>query len=138
MQRDNVEIVRRFFDAFNAGDYRTNLELLAPDVQYHELEGMPGARGMVGVYTGRDEVARWYTEFLGEWDPGFRSEPVELTELGDGRILVLEHWRGVAVQSRVEVEASATSLYTIRDGLVAEIRYFRTREEALEAVGRLP
>ena len=60
---------------FNAGDYEASLALMAPDIEYHELEGMPGARGMVGVYHGREELARWFVEFLGEWDEGLSPPP---------------------------------------------------------------
>jgi ketosteroid isomerase-like protein len=43
MLEDDVEIVRHSYEAFNAGDYATTLSLMSPDIEYHELEGMPGA-----------------------------------------------------------------------------------------------
>jgi ketosteroid isomerase-like protein len=135
MSRENVELIRGLYDAFNTQNYQASLELMAPDVEYHELEGMPGARGMVGIYYGREEVARWFGEFLSEWDEGFQSEPTEITELADGRILVVETWRGRGAQSGAEVEALATAVYTIREGQVSLIRYFATRAEAVESAG---
>ena len=133
MSRENVEVVRRLYEAFNAGDYEMSLELMAPDIEYHELEGMPGARGMVGVYHGREELARWFGEFLSEWEPGFQSEPAEITELEDGRVVVVETWRGRGAQSGAEVQANAVALYTIRGGRITHIRYFSTKAEAVEA-----
>ena len=130
-----MEVLRRWTDAFNEGDFETTLALTADDIEYHELEGMPGARGMVGVYNGKGELTRWFIEFLGDWEPGFRNEPVETLELDDGRVLRVERWRGRGLRSEVDVEMPAVGLYTVRDGKVACCRYFATKAEALEAVG---
>ena len=137
MSRENVELLRRFYEAFNARDYQTSLDLLAADVEYHELQGMPGARGMVGVYNGKEELTRWFMEFLGGWEPGFRNEPVETIELDNKRVLRIELWQGRGLRSAVDVEMRAVGLYTVREGKVACCRYFATKAEALEAVGLL-
>jgi len=133
-QPDAIDVLDRFTEAFNAGDFETTLALTAEDIEYHELPGMPGARGMVGVYRGKDELVRWYTEFLSGWESGFRNDPVETIQLDDGRVLRLERWRGRGTSSGVEVEMSAVGVYTVRDGKVSCCRYFATKEEALEAV----
>ncbi len=140
MSQENLaptEVLSRWTEAFNTGDYETTLALTADDVEYHELRGMPGARGMVGVYNGKEEVTRWFIEFLSGWESGFRNDPVETMELDDGRVLRLETWRGRGLKSAVEVEMSAVGLYTVRDGKVACCRYFKTKAEALESVGLL-
>src|SRR5215207_8909326 len=134
-QPSPVEVLCRWTEAFNEGDYETTLALTADDIEYHELEGMPGARGMAGVYNGKDDVTRWFIEFLGGWESGFRNDPVETTELEDGRVLRVERWRGRGLKSAVEVEMSALGLYTVRDGKVTCCRYFKTKAKALEAVG---
>ena len=128
-------MVGRLYDAFNSGDYQASLDLMAPDIEYHELEGFPGARGMVGIYRGRDEVARWFAEVRGAWEPGFQSQADEVTELKDGKVLVVETWRGRAVQSGATVSRTATAVYVVRESQISEIRYFGSKGEALEAVG---
>ena len=132
-----MEVLRRWTDAFNEGDFETTLALTADDIEYHELEGMPGARGMVGVYNGKEELTRWFMEFLGGWEPGFRNEPVETIELDNKRVLRIELWQGRGLRSAVDVEMRAVGLYTVREGKVACCRYFATKAEALEAVGLL-
>jgi ketosteroid isomerase-like protein len=127
----NRKVLQRWFDSFEAGDYATTIDCMAEDVEYHELPGWPGTREGA-VYRGREEVVAWYTELLGEWD-GLVSEPGEITELDDGQVLVNETWRARGRQSGVDVEMRAASVFTIRDGRIARVRYFRTRDEALGA-----
>lgn len=123
------DVLSRLYDAFNVGDYEAAVELLAPEVEYHELPGMLGAKDIVGVYRGRQEVMRWLGEFLGEWET-FRSEPEHMTELGAGQVLVTEKWRGRSRHSGVDVAMTVAALYTVRDGQIARQRYFRSPEEA--------
>jgi ketosteroid isomerase-like protein len=115
--------------AFNADDYEASLELMAPDVEYHELPGMPGARGMVGTYRGREEVARWLGEFLNEWE-SFRSSS-EGTELGNGRVVVVENGR--SRQKRGGCGDDGGRAAHGPQGPIAWSRDFRTAEEALAA-----
>jgi hypothetical protein len=35
-----MEVLRRWTDAFNEGDFETTLALTADDIEYHELEGV--------------------------------------------------------------------------------------------------
>jgi uncharacterized protein len=134
MSQENVEIVRRMYDAFNAGDYQTSLNLMSPDIEYHELAGMPGAGQGVGVYHGHEELAQWYSEFLSQWE-SLESVPGEITELEADLVLVVETWRARGASSGVDVERTAFALYTIAEGQITSLRYFSTKAEALEAAG---
>ena len=58
-----------------------------------------------------------------------------MTALADGRVVVVETWRGRGGQGGVDVHASAAALYTIRDDLISQIRYFSDKAEALAAAG---
>ena len=73
MSQKNVEVVERMVQASNSGDFETAVELLAPDIEYQELPGIPGAGEGVGVYHGREELVKWFAEFLGGFEEGFQS-----------------------------------------------------------------
>jgi ketosteroid isomerase-like protein len=129
------ELLERWFTSFNGGDYATTLDCMAEDVEYHELPGLPGARGgssAPGVYRGKEEVVSWYVEFLAGWET-LTSEPSAIDDLGDGHVVADETWRGRGAHSGVDVEMRASSLFTVRDGRIARVEYFRTRDEALAA-----
>ena len=134
------ELLERWFTSFNDADYATTLDCMSDDVEYHELPGMPGARGgssAPGVYRGKEEVVAWYVEFLAGWE-SMTSEPSAITDLGDGHVVAEETWRGRGAQSGVDVEMHAASLFTIRDGRIARVAYFRSRDEALAAARKPP
>ena len=125
-------MLHRWFDSFEAADYATTIDCMAEDIEYHELPTWPGAREGA-VYRGKEEVVAWYTELLAEWD-GLVSEPGQITELDGGdQFLVEETWRARGRQSGVDVEMRAASIFTIRDGKIARVRYFGSMDEALEA-----
>src|SRR5262245_62636227 len=55
MSEENVELVRRAYDAFNRGDFEGWLAALDPDVEWDERYIAPDA----AVYRGHDGVRRW-------------------------------------------------------------------------------
>ena len=77
----------------------------------------------------------WYAELLANWE-SLTAEPVAIEELGGDRVLVEEAWRARGVRSGVEVDMRAAALFTIRDGRVAVVRYFRSLDAAREAASR--
>lgn len=131
MSEDNVELVRKGFEALNRGDRATMARLLAPDVEWHSLAGP-----IVGVSTirGREAMLRFWQEIL-ESIEGFRASPEEVTELGDDRVLVVARYEGRGRASGAEVDQRIATIYEIRDGMAAIVRDYESRAEALEAAG---
>jgi ketosteroid isomerase-like protein len=134
MSRENVEIVRRMYDAWMAGDYETVFSTYAPDIR---LNPDPEA-WWVGVdedYLGHDGVRR-YMRAVYEAFEDYRPEIEQIIDAGEGRVLTLavEHGRGRG--SGAEVQAMNTAhLWTLRDGKAVRLDLFMDRERALEAVG---
>jgi uncharacterized protein len=131
MSEDNVELVRKGFEALNRGDRATMARLLAPDVEWHSLAGP-----IVGVSTirGREAMLRFWQEIL-ESIEGFRARPEEVTDLGDDRVLVVARYEGRGRASGAEVDQRIATIYEIRDGMAAIVRDYESRAEALEAAG---
>jgi ketosteroid isomerase-like protein len=129
MSEENVEIVRKLFDAVGRGDPSRAFDYLDPDVVWEAIEDAPDA----GTYRGHSGVKRYMDDWLQDFeDFAFEfAEPVEV----DGR-LVLEQWgRNRGKGSGVETEIHYAAVYTFRRGKVFTVKEYNTYAEALEAAG---
>ena len=88
MSQENVEIVRRYFAAYDSGALDAIAEFWHPDIEWRAVEGYIDD---VGVIRGPDGMRQYY----GQWEETFdaiRPEIEELIEAGDQVVAVL---RGV-------------------------------------------
>lgn len=67
--------------------------------------------------------------------PGLRLEPDEVTDLGEGRLLVGLRAVGRGSESGVLTEQRGFTLYTVRRGRVARHEFFFDRDQAEKAAG---
>ncbi len=129
MSQENVEIVRRVYEAFNRSDWDAVYRDLHPD-----FEMTTPARGLdAGIFRGREEGQGYWEDFFRPYE-AVTVEPVEFFESGDQLVVFLEtrlRPRG----SSAEIEVRTGNLWTIRDGTVVSLRIFPEREQALEAAG---
>src|SRR5262245_34967109 len=127
MSQENVEVVRRAFEAFNAGE--PDFSVYHPALVYHPRADEPDP----SPHLGREAFDRLALGFM-ESFPGVEFDVVELIDVDD---LVLAstvmHGRGSA--SGADVSDVYVFVYRLRDRLVVEAREYRTREEALKAAG---
>ena len=139
MSQENVEVVRRLFEAYNRwgvnprGPQDPEVQaLLHPEIEFHTYARAPEA----GVYRGRDAVFVYHQQVFGEFEY-IRVEVDELLPAGDR---VVADWRQYTPPrgSDAEVGERVVSVFTIRDGMVVERKPFATRAEALEAAGLAP
>jgi uncharacterized protein len=131
MSQENMEIVRRFFDAFERRDREGVAALLHPQVEWHTM-GAPllGAEAMHG----RDEALRFMFEQIGE-GMDFRATLEELRELPSGQVLSVAHYEGRGVASGAPFGMTAAAIYRFEANQILFFQDFTTRDEALEAVG---
>jgi hypothetical protein len=135
MSREDVEIVRRVYEAATHGDAATVLALYDPEVEW-DTRGHPAGSitGHIGIYHGHEGVRNWFRS----WDEEFedlRYEIEELIDAGD-QVISVSTWRGRGRASGVEVEwKHHAGIWTIHDGKIVRVVWFRTRVEALEAAG---
>jgi ketosteroid isomerase-like protein len=134
MSQENVEVVRRIYDAWIAGDYETVVSAYDAEIR---LNPDPEA-SWVGIdedYLGHEGVRR-YLRAVYEAFEDYRPEIEQIIDVGEGRVLTLavEHGRGRG--SGAPVQAARTAhLWTLRAGKAVRIDLFLDRERALEAVG---
>jgi ketosteroid isomerase-like protein len=130
MTPDNVAVVRQSFKAIGSRDIDGLIELYAPDVEFLPLTG---TRVESGGYIGHAGVRAYFEEVGEVWDE-MRPHADDVRTVGDQVVVLggcLVRGRGSGALS----DAPMAWVITVRDGKVTSHRGYRTREEALEAVG---
>jgi ketosteroid isomerase-like protein len=127
MSEENVEIVRRIFDRWNAGEREIDPQAIHHDVVLHS--GMTNA-----TYHGHDGVRRYFAEI----DDQFEDWHLSIDEFRDApeeRLLALGavHLRGRG--GGVEFDQPVAWLFTFTGDQVTEVRAIPDRAQALEAAG---
>ena len=129
MSQENVEVVKRLLDAFNARDLERFSDQTTPD-----FEWSPSMVAVEGeVFFGRAGIETYFGRMIDGWDT-FRVEDGELRDLGD-RVLWSGRLEGRGRISGAPVSAPLDILYELRDGKVTQMRSFLDHAEALKAVG---
>jgi uncharacterized protein len=130
---ENVEIVRRGYELFAAGDLQGVAELFAPEAEMPAAGGL-GVEGSMGVNRGPEGMLAAMQEGLDAFEE-FRVEIEELIEAGDAVLAtVVISGRGRA--SGLEQQQRLVHLWIVRDGKVVHGEVHRTAEAALAAARR--
>jgi ketosteroid isomerase-like protein len=128
MSQENVEVVRRSFEVWNAGDMDALRDLYHPDIIMRMPEGWPEP----GPYLGREAVARQVKQLRETWDSDSFELISEFMDVGD-RVAVRFIWEGAGYGPESNIEA--TALDTVRKGKIVAIELLWDHAEALEALG---
>jgi ketosteroid isomerase-like protein len=130
MSQENVEIVQAATDAYIAGDIDAVMEFYSPSV-----EAFPDASFLESepLY-GREQFRRWVEGIRAPWVIA-RWVVREARAIGPDRVFQRGDFGGVGMGSSIETLASYTLIYTIREGEISRVEYFRDHAEALKAVG---
>jgi ketosteroid isomerase-like protein len=130
MSEENVEIVRRVYEAAAGRDAASIFALYDPDV---ELDATRLGVTDFGVYHGHEGLRKLFGEFHEVWGQ-IEYDYDELIDAGEHVVgIVRRHARGRA--SGATVEAQFALLWTVREGKVTRVIWFSTRAGALEAAG---
>jgi ketosteroid isomerase-like protein len=128
MSEENVELVRRIYEAANNGDSEAVVSYYHPEIEFHAYPQSPGR-----VHLGKQAV-REYLQNVWEHYERFRFEVEELLDAGDQVVAVVTQ-QSVPKRGQHEMTVHIVEVFAIRDGLLAERRRYSTRDEALEAAG---
>ena len=129
MSRENVEVVRRFYEAWDRRDLDETVALLAGDFEFRPF----GEWGdLQDVYQGHEGWRSFWTTWEGAWE-SVTVAIDRIEDLGD-RLLSLVHFDRVGRPSGVQVSIAVDHIWTLRKGRVTRIEALRPAE-ALEAVG---
>jgi ketosteroid isomerase-like protein len=128
MSQENVEIVRCSGEAFDRGDYQAALDALDPEVEY-DLSHFPEGR----VYHGHEGVRESFRIWLGTWQD-YRLERLEIID-ADDQVVVVVREVGRGKGSGVEVVREGYAVWTFQNGKCVHIRFYPSKDAALEAAG---
>jgi ketosteroid isomerase-like protein len=131
MSQENVELVRRGFEAFNRGgdESRGSEAILAPDILW---EVDLGIGDFDGVYRGRAEVRRFWRTFMAEFEE-MRIEVDELVDCGEQVFCVTRAVGRGRHSHALGTGGTVYPVFTVREGLIVRYQLFADRKQALEA-----
>jgi ketosteroid isomerase-like protein len=129
-EEENIEAVRRGYEALNRRDIDAWLEGFHADVETHDLPTIPDAP----VRRGHDDLRKW-VEMMGDvWTEESHYEPEEFTAAGDF-VLVAVRAHAWGRGSGAPVELSFFQVFEMHDGKVQRCWAYFDEEQALEAAG---
>jgi ketosteroid isomerase-like protein len=129
MSQENVEVVQSAIDAFNRDGAEASLAWISPDIAWHDLPDQPDAE----IHRGHAGFLSAFEQFFGDLDD-YIVNVEEIIDHGD-HYVVCARVVGQGKGSRARFEQRVFGVWTVRNRLVARAVWFRTREDALDAVG---
>jgi ketosteroid isomerase-like protein len=131
MSEENVEIVRRGYEALNRRDVDQFLSYFAPDseVDFSEWIGT-----FSDVYRGHAELKTLWESFMEAWDE-IHWELDELRDLGGDGVLSATHLIARGHGSGIQTTDYRAVIWTVRGGRIRRVKFFPDKQEALEAAG---
>lgn len=125
------EVVAAVYASHEERDTPGLVDLLHPQVEWHQAEGHPYAGD--GPWRGPDEVvARVATPINEDWD-GYITHVDEYIEAGD-RVIVLGRYRGRHKATGIAVDAQVCTIYTVREGLIVRWQQYTDTHQIRAAV----
>ena len=128
MSQENVEVIRRGFEVWNAGDMEAFREKLDPGIIWRGPEGWPEP----GPYAGREAVMRQVGQLRETWDADSFELISDFIDVGD-RVAVRFIWQGAGHGPESNIEL--TGVYSVRKGRIVAIELFWDHAEALQILG---
>ncbi len=127
MSREDMEVVRRSFEAWNANDWRALEAAYDPDVIADPPEGWPEGETAHGWNAVRVQFERLKAAWANE-----RVQVEEVEQVGD-RVLTQFRWVGRGKASGVDVAEPLWAVFTVRGARIVRLKYFLSRSNAVEA-----
>jgi ketosteroid isomerase-like protein len=110
---DNVDVVRRAYQAFNEGDGATLTEVFAEDAVWHA----GGDNAISGTFGSRDATFGMFGKLAELTGGTYRVQPTDVTADGDS---VTAHHRATAQRDGKSLDMPSTIRFTMVDGRIAE------------------
>ncbi len=131
MSRENVEAVREQWRVWSRDGIEGLVDVVAEDTVTYAFPGWVGKSKQVGPDGLRAMLAEWNEAFT-----EYEMELSETREAGD-RVVALAVQRGITKEAGVPISARIGAVYSDfrENGMIGEVRYFPSWEEALEAAG---
>jgi ketosteroid isomerase-like protein len=131
MSQENVEVVRRGYEAYVASGEISN-ELMAEDLvwdmsNFRDWPEHP-------IYEGIEGARNFMRDWLEAWDD-WTLDLEELHDAGGDQVVAILRQRGRSKISGLTVDMVFGQVWTVRDGKQTRMVMYADRAEALAAVG---
>jgi ketosteroid isomerase-like protein len=126
----NVELSRRWIEAFNARDLEQMIGLSEPDIEFHSAFAAVGG----AVYQGHAGLRKWHRDLQETWGAEIRLDPEAFFDLGEN-VLTFYVYHGRGQQSGAEVAMPATSVVRRREDRMVFVKVYMDRDAALSELG---
>ena len=130
MSQENLEAIKRVFEAFNSGDFDAALAIADPEIEYVRPGGLT-------PLVGPEALRAWMEPDAFDAQT---VEPLDFRDLGD-KVLVRQRLTAQGAGSGIEIEIESWSVWTLSGaGLVTRLEVFleHERDGAFEAAGVSP
>jgi ketosteroid isomerase-like protein len=129
MSQENLELVRRIYEAWSAADL--GLEHFDSDFELHQTVTLiDSAR----VFRGHDGLLRAASELNSDLRD-LSWEPQDFVAAPDNRVVVPFRFRGSGRASGIRMDMQLVHVWAIRDGLAIRCDTYDSLDEAREAAG---
>jgi ketosteroid isomerase-like protein len=135
MSAENVEVVRRGYELYAAGDLDGVAALFASEAEMPDAGGLGITGTAAGIRRGGEGFLKAVEEAVEAFED-YRVEPEDFIEHGDA-VLVPVRISGRGRASGAELEMELVHLWFVRDGTVIRGEVHRTLEEAFAALAPL-
>jgi ketosteroid isomerase-like protein len=127
MPGDNAGTVRSSYDAFHRRDLDEFLTYHDSDVEFKSL-----VLEVEGVYRGHDGLRAWWENVVDVF-PDWMPQIEDAREAGD-RVLLRVRLEGHGTGTGIDLDRHAWNVVEVHDGRITSSAFFRTEEEALQAM----
>jgi ketosteroid isomerase-like protein len=132
VSEDYADLIRRGYEAWNAGDRSWVLEHLAPDVEWITAPDDPD----YARYRGHDEVIAYWDQ----WRSAVGQLEFEILELIEAppQVLVITRRSGTGAHSGLAVSDEVCQVFTFDGDVCVKVQEFYDRAAAIRAAGASP
>jgi ketosteroid isomerase-like protein len=132
---ENADVVRRYFDAANRGDFASAMALYSPDVVLVVPDSLMPKQA--GTIDGQKAVGEWFDDWFRSFARGYRFEIEEILAAGE-RVVATARHRGRGRASEAPLDWSLAYVFTIRGTEIVRLEIYGELGAALEAAGLEP
>ena len=127
-----LEVVKAVYASHEKRDTPGLVELLHPEVEWHQAESHPYSGGR--PWRGPREVVQHVANPINQDWEGFTTEVEEYIDAGD-RVIVLGRYRGTHRRTGVALDAQVCTIYTVVNGLIVKWQQYTDTHQICCAVG---
>jgi ketosteroid isomerase-like protein len=128
MPGDNAGTVRSSYDAFHRRDLDEFLSYHESDVEFKSL-----VLEVEGVYRGHDGLRAWWENVVDVF-PDWMPQIEDAREAGN-RVLLRVRVEGHGTGTGIDLDRHAWNVVEVHDGRITSSAFYRTEDEARQAMG---